>query len=122
LDIIGGSKEGKVYFYKNIGKLGKPAFGEEKCILEPIDFSDEPNVNDSDFTNIAVSDYNNDGKLDLIICNTYVVQKLRSDLTSEQIKEAKLLQQRIKKIENKKEICFYKNTNEKYKDYDKEIN
>jgi hypothetical protein len=66
-DIVGGSKDGGVYFYKNIGKLGTPIFEKAECIIDPLEIVDKVNANFMNITQIAVIDYNNDGKLDILV-------------------------------------------------------
>jgi hypothetical protein len=66
-DIVGGSRNGGVYFYKNTGKLGAPAFGKAECIIDPLEIVNKVNSNFMNITQIAVADYNNDGKLDILV-------------------------------------------------------
>ena len=87
-DIIGGSKNGGVYFYKNVGVLGALNSGDAECILEPDEFVDKINGGKCGITQVAVADYNNDGKLDLVIGNNNIINKpMPESLTSDQIKE-----------------------------------
>jgi hypothetical protein len=99
-DILCGSQKGGVYFYKNTGKLGSPSFGEAKCIIKPAEFINKINGGNCGITQLAVADYNNDGKLDLIIGNQNTVNKpiQEQDLTINQIKERELLQKRYDEI------------------------
>lgn len=105
-DIIGGSKNGGVYFYKNVGVLGAPKFGDAECILEPDEFVDKINGGKCGITQVAVADYNNDGKLDLVIGNNNIINKpMPESLTSDQIKERDLLQKQYN--ENAKDRTAY---------------
>jgi hypothetical protein len=87
-DILGGSKDGGVYFYKNTGKLGSPSFKKKaKCLLKSTEFIDKTNSGNCSVTQIAVADYNNNDNLDLIIGNRICIDKPMSDLTAKQIKK-----------------------------------
>ena len=91
-DIVGGSLMGGVYFYKNLGKPGNPKFGEAKCLIEPSEFEDKDKGGQCGITQLTVSDYNNDGKLDLIIGNNNLIYKEVPDYTAEEIKEREQIQ------------------------------
>jgi hypothetical protein len=88
-DIVGGSHKGGVYFYKNIGKLGSPSFGEAKCIIKSDEFVDKTRDGICGITQIAVADYNNDGKLDVIVGNSNSVIKQSKLKVVQKIKEVK---------------------------------
>ncbi len=91
-DIIGGDKDGGVYFYKNIGKKRKPAFGEAICLLSPEEFANKEYGGYSMLSQVTVADYNHDGKLDLIIGNRNMVTIAGAKFTNEQLnKERKEL-------------------------------
>jgi len=114
-DIVCGAKKGGVFFYKNTGKLGSPKFGEAKCLLEKSDFIDKENGGSTGLSQVAVVDYNNDGKLDLIIGNQNSVNKPAPKLTKEQIKERDELQKKSDKLRPKLNK-IYKQYMDKYKD------
>jgi hypothetical protein len=89
-DILGGSKRGGVYFYKNTGKLGSPSFGETQCLIESSEFIDEKDGS-CGLTKIAVTDYNNDGKLDLIM-GADIFINIYSKLTQEELNKRRALE------------------------------
>lgn len=91
-DIISGSDKGGVYFYKNKGVLGKPEFGDAVCLVERSELVDKSFGGESGLTQVAVADYNNDGKLDLIIGNNNKIHTEKFILTEDQIKEKNRLQ------------------------------
>jgi hypothetical protein len=107
-DIVGGSKFGGVYFYKNIGKLGVPAFGKVQCIIEPTEIYDKMKSECLGLSNIAVTDYNKDGKLDLLIGSPAKVVLPKIHLTPEQRKEIQNLEKEAKKLDIKIEELFDK--------------
>ncbi len=94
-DILGGSLNGGVYFYKNTGKLGNPSFKKAKCLIKPSEFVDKTKGGKCGITQITVADYNHDGKLDLIIGNKNMVKSPDSPkLTTKQMKEKALLEKK----------------------------
>jgi hypothetical protein len=97
-DIIGGSSIGHIYFHKNIGELGAPVFEEAKCIFEPIEMIF---MNLCQLTQIAVADYNNDGKLDLIIGN-----QIKPKLTIGHIEDKDLSLKKSNEITNYSDDCY----------------
>lgn len=100
-DLVCGAKEGGVYYYKNTGKKRKPAFGEATCILEKSAFINKENGGDVRICQIAVTDYNNDGKLDLVVGNPNTVNKAKLKLTDAEIKERDELKKRIEDLDKK---------------------
>ncbi len=119
-DIVCGAKQGGVYFYKNTGRLGNPKFGEAECILKDSDFINKENGGRTGLSQVAVADYNNDGKLDLIVGNQNTVNKPAPKLTKAQIKERDELQKKSDKLRPKLDK-IYKEYMEKYKDSKKEM-
>lgn len=98
-DIVCGSKTGGVFYYKNIGKLGKPEFGEARCIFEKSIIEDKNRGVSCGLSQVAVADYNNDGKLDLIIGYNYRVTGEKPQLTVEQAAERDKLKKMHRKVE-----------------------
>ncbi len=86
-DIVGGSKFGGVYFYKNKGRLGSPSFGKAVCLIKPSEFVDKIKGDRCGITQLTVADYNNDGKLDLIIGARVNINKTDSKFTKAELKE-----------------------------------
>ena len=71
-DLLVGCEEPKVYFYRNIGTDKNPllADGEDLKLRIP-----EPNAGYR--WRIAVTDWNNDGKQDILVGNIYTVREAR---------------------------------------------
>jgi hypothetical protein len=93
-DLITGSADGGVYCYRNDGKQGEPHFTAPVALVAPhegigyselLDAGQEPKPGIR--SQIAVIDYDGDGKLDLLLgdFNTYL--HVKEDLTTEQRRE-----------------------------------
>ncbi len=101
-DIIGGDKDGGVYFYKNIGKKRKPAFGEAVCLLSPEEFANKEYGGFGMASQVDVADYNHDGKLDLIVGTKNMVPIAGTEFTNEELnKEHKKIEAQSKEITKK---------------------
>jgi hypothetical protein len=107
-DIIGGSKEGGVYFYKNTGKLGVPTFEKAQCLIEADEIYAKMKSTILGLSNIAVVDYNKDGKLDLLIGSPAKEKLPKVKLTPEQKKEKQNLKRDEKKLRIKLDEVFNK--------------
>ena len=129
-DIIGGDKDGGVYFYKNIGKKRKPAFGKAECLLSPEEFVNKEYGGYSKLSQVTVADYNHDGKPDLIIGNRNYITNANTEFTNEQLNkernETKILlieiNSKYMEMVNRYKNKFGKNYNEelmKDKEYKK---
>jgi hypothetical protein len=73
-DILSGSGDGGVYFFRNIGKLGAPQFAAPLVLIPPhkgtgySEFvEDDAAIVPGIRSQIAVADFNGDGKLDLLV-------------------------------------------------------
>jgi FG-GAP-like repeat len=100
-DIITGSAEGGVYWYRNIGKRGQPRFAPPVALApkhegigygELMDDKDQPRPGIR--TQIAVVDYDGDGKLDLLVGDFCSYLHLRKDLTLEERKKFEAVRQK----------------------------
>ncbi len=105
-DIIGGDKDGGVYFYKNIGKKRKPAFGKAVCLLSPEEFANKEYGGYSSLSQVAVADYNHDGKLDLIIGNKNFITNADTEFTNEQLNKERKRLLEIQEVNNSKIMKF----------------
>lgn len=110
-DILSGSKEGGVYFYKNYGKLGTPLFKEYECLIDSESLIAGKLGGKCDLTMLSASDYNNDGKLDLIIGNKCILNLPAPKLSAEQIAERDELLEKRAKISEKMDLM-----NDSYKE------
>jgi hypothetical protein len=93
-DIITGSADGGVYWYRNIGKRGQPAFAPPVALIgkhegigysELLDAGQEPRPGIR--SQIAVVDYDGDGKLDVLLGDFCTYLHVKKDLTPRQRKE-----------------------------------
>lgn len=81
-DILCGGKDGGVFLYKNKGKIGKPKFKKALCLLS-IEDVDSQNCSTSS-CQISVTDFNNDGKKDILLGGRSRIYKWKEDLSKNQ--------------------------------------
>jgi hypothetical protein len=90
-DILAGSESGAVYWYRNVGEKGSPKFATEQELIpkhEGVGYDElretsaapAPGIR----SQIAVTDYNNDGKPDLLLGDFCTTISPRPDLTPEE--------------------------------------
>ncbi|MFO0843914.1 MAG: FG-GAP-like repeat-containing protein [Gemmataceae bacterium] len=107
-DIVTGSGDGGVYWYRNVGKRGAPAFAAPVALVpkhegigysELLDAGQEPKPGIR--SQIAVTDYDGDGKLDVLLGDFCTYLKVKKDLTPAQRKEFDAVRDRQDKIGKK---------------------
>ena len=90
-DLLSGSANGAVYWYRNVGKLGSPEFASPVTLVkehtgsgfdEFLDIDDEPLPGVR--SQISVTDYNGDGKLDLLLGDFVTNVSPRPDMTTDE--------------------------------------
>jgi hypothetical protein len=93
-DIITGSGDGGVYWYRNIGKRGSPTFSPPVALVpkhegigyaELLDAGQEPKPGIR--SQIAVTDYDGDGKLDVLLGDFCTYLHVKKNLSPAQRKE-----------------------------------
>src|SRR5262245_16168736 len=104
-DILSGSGDGGVYFFRNIGKLGEPKFAAPIVLVAPhrgtgySEFvEDDAAVRPGIRSQIAVVDYNGDGKLDLLVGDFCTNLHIKKDLSAEQRGEFQGVRDRQAKV------------------------
>ncbi|MDO5980822.1 FG-GAP repeat domain-containing protein [Flavivirga spongiicola] len=88
-DLVCGSEQGDVFWYKNIGKKGSPKFGDPEMLIINNKRGHRTLEGDNSKPHgtrckVFPYDYNNDGKLDLLIGDTYSTADKAPKLTPEQ--------------------------------------
>ncbi len=96
-DIIAGSDDGSVTWFRNIGEKSKPVFAAGQMLVQKHegngynvvawDKKPAPGIR----TQVDVFDYNGDGKLDLIVGDFYTAYDFKDDLSQEQKNEVTAL-------------------------------
>jgi hypothetical protein len=93
-DIITGSGDGGVYWYRNVGKRGSPTFSHPVALVpkhegigysELLDAGQEPKPGIR--SQIAVTDYDGDGKLDVLLGDFCTYLHVKKNLSPAQRKE-----------------------------------
>jgi hypothetical protein len=104
-DIIAGSDDGSVSWFRNVGNPQSPAFAAPQVLVPPHDGNGYYIVRWSDQevvpgirSQVEVTDYNRDGKLDLLVGDFYSAYHFRADLSADQKAEVQHLVDENKKI------------------------
>jgi hypothetical protein len=106
-DLIVGSGDGAVVFFRNIGEKGKPVFAPGRDLIakgargyQPWGHGEEP-THQGGRTKVCVADYDGDGRLDLLVGDFATVKKPEPKLTAQQVAQRdKLRAERTKLSES----------------------
>ena len=107
-DLLSGSENGGVYFYRNIGKPGAPAFAAAVTLVPPhnglgynefLDTGEKPRPGIR--SQIFVADVDGDGKLDLLLGDFCTNTAPRPDLTSPERTKMLEIRRRMAELEPK---------------------
>jgi hypothetical protein len=105
-DILSGAATGAVYWFRNVGKPGRPEFAAPVELVPPhkgigysefLDTDEEPRPGIR--TQIDVADYNGDGKLDLLVGDFCTYISPREDLSVAERREVAELRSRLERLE-----------------------
>ena len=88
-DIVFGSESGAVYWMKNLGTTGAPEFAKPELLISPgyaavqiLEFDEVPAR--GTHSEVHVVDYNDDGKLDIILGDFSRSIRLRRDISAQE--------------------------------------
>ncbi len=104
-DIITGSGDGGVYWYRNLGERGRPKFAPPVALVpkhvgigysELLDAGQEPRPGIR--SQIAVIDYDGDGKLDVLLGDFCTNLHVKKNLTREQRREFEAIRDQQEKV------------------------
>ena len=104
-DILTGSDNGGVYLFRNTGSKSDPKFEKEQILIEPHDGVGYSELLDRGQkpvpgirSQISVFDYNQDGKLDLLLGDFCTTVSPRDDLTEKEYAEFHQVNSKIEKL------------------------
>jgi hypothetical protein len=105
-DILSGSDNGGVYFYRNIGKVDEPKFAAAVTLVKPhvgIGYNEFLDINEKPKpgirSQIFVADINGDGKLDLLLGDFCTNTSPRPNLTADERKELLEARKKLEELE-----------------------
>lgn len=97
-DIIAGSDDGSITWFRNTGQKGTPVFADSETLVEKHDghgynrlIWSEDEILPGIRSQPEVTDYNGDGKLDLLVGDFYTAYDVKPNLTDEQKQEVRNL-------------------------------
>ncbi len=108
-DIIVGCDSGAVYYLKNTGEVGRPMFFSRQQLLCPGVprqwLADGESAKRGIRSQVNVVDYNNDGRLDLLVGDWSVIEEWRNGLTAEELKRATALRDQLDALDKQLGFC-----------------
>lgn len=104
-DIVAGSDDGSVTWFRNVGSKGKPSFAAGVALVEKHDGNgynlvrwSEEEIRPGIRSQVDVVDFNNDGKLDLIVGDFCTAYEFRTGLSDEERAEVKTLMEEAQSL------------------------
>lgn len=90
-DLLSGCESGAVYWFKNTGALGQPTFAVAETLVAPHEGNGYDEILEADAepvpgirSQIAAADYDDDGKLDLLVGDFCTTITPKANLTTEE--------------------------------------
>ncbi len=94
-DLLVGSEHGGAYWYRNLGENNHPIYGEQEVLVPESPFEERSEedgpVAPGSRTKVSVTDWNNDGQLDLLIGDVQWLYRQLPPLTEKQEAEKRAL-------------------------------
>jgi hypothetical protein len=123
-DILSGSELGAVYWYRNTGTAEAPEFETERVLIPKAYGDDYIELDEADApprrgvrTQVFATDYNQDGKVDLLVGDFRTSKTLRAGLTAEDRAQVDEIQERLKSLRDERRTALadlQKSFDEKY--------
>jgi hypothetical protein len=123
-DIVAGSDDGSVTFFRNVGKKTMPAFAQGETLVKAHAGSgynravwDDSQIVPGIRSQVEVIDYNGDGKLDLVLGDFYTAYDFKTDLSAGQKQDVDALIARSEVLEKafvEKKEALVKEFTERY--------
>jgi len=92
LDLISGDEDGSVYWFRNTGEVHKPKFARGECLVpvSPLTTRDDNSRGPHECgqrSKVCVADYNDDGRLDLLVGDMAGFFRAKPEQTAAEVRE-----------------------------------